>query len=267
MEGAIGRVGLLGRVGAAASLAVAEAVSPVGVSPVAADGCQNVNTSTHGTLTAERVPGDGATISGNVDALGCDIGVYVNDGLSVTIDGANIHDATRYGVYNDGEVDVFDANIHNIGHHNGAGDFSPNGGQYGVGVYFDGNANPASGEVRGSEVHDYQKGGIVVNGDHANGVIVDNEVTGLGAVDFIAQNGIQFGYEAEGVARGNLIDGGHEYTGNNWTATGLLLFDVDAKEVKTSNNQFRHNQRNRVLVEDTACPNVHGGVYEDYGLC
>lgn len=96
--------------------------------------------------------------------------------------------------------------------------------------------------------------------------MTDNTVAGVGNVPYIAQNGIQFGYRSQGVARGNTIDG-NWYSGANWTSTALLLFDVNANQVKTSNNKFLHNQRNLVLVTTQACPHQYGGFYEDYGLC
>ncbi len=46
--------------------------------------------------------------------------------------------------------------------------------------------------ISGNEVRDYQKGGIVANGS-VNVTVLNNTVDGVGPVDYIAQNGVQFG--------------------------------------------------------------------------
>ena len=128
-------------------------------------------------LTAAQV---GGTVTGDLDAGGCDIGVY--NPTAVTA-GAEIHGAKQYGVYVDsGIVNVTGADVHNIGE-------SPfNGMQHGVGIFYTGGA---TGEISGNTVSQYQKGGIVAKVSGTSVSVTDNTVTGLGAVKFIAQNGIQ----------------------------------------------------------------------------
>lgn len=214
------------------------------------------------------------TVTGDVNATGCNIGVYYGPGKTGgLVDHANIYGANYYGVVvQQADVDVINSNIHNIG------DVPFNGSQHGVGVYYanvDGESNGdcttesglTSGSVDSNNVSLYQKGGVVVVCKGTNVSVTNNTVTGLGPVDFIAQNGIQFGYGAKGIASGNTIDGGNEYTGTGWTSTGLLLFDVNAKDVKTSNNKFIHNQTNLAVVTAQACSKMYGGFYGTYGLC
>src|SRR5712691_10505209 len=63
-------------------------------------------------LTAAQI---GGTVSGSLDATGCDIGVYYATPGSVT-SGAQIFGARYFGVVNDGtSVTVDGATIHNIG--------------------------------------------------------------------------------------------------------------------------------------------------------
>ncbi len=168
---------------------------------------------------------------GELNALGCDIGVYYNSDNTGNVSGADIHDAKKYGVFVDGNtadvnVNVTDSTVRNTGDHNGSGDFAPNGNQYGVAVYYNGFNLPGqvSGKVWGNDISQYQKGGIVANGENASVSVRDNTVTGLSNVDYIAQNGIQLGYGATGQVMGNTVDG-NWYEGANWASTGILMFE------------------------------------------
>jgi hypothetical protein len=128
--------------------------------------------------------------------------------------------------------------------------------------------NPAIAVISNNTIVNYGKNGITVNGSGADGTILDNIIQGRGPIGLgdWAQNGIQFGWGASGVARGNTTRDNY-YTGPDWVATGILLFDVYAVDVKSSQNMFRDNQRNLVLLTDQACPHQFGGVYDDWDLC
>jgi parallel beta helix pectate lyase-like protein len=202
-------------------------------------------------LTAAQI---GGSVSGALDASGCDIGVYFATPGSVTA-GAQILGARYFGVVNNGTtVTVEGASIHDIGN-------SPfDGTQHGVGIYF---TNGGTGMIDGNTVSAYQKGGIVVNGVNSvsgaatTAAVTNNTVSGLGPVDFIAQNGIQVSRGAVAEVRGNAISGNF-YTGEvgvgpnpggqnpeGWEffSTGLLLFEAGAG-TKTSDNQLSGNQHN-----------------------
>jgi hypothetical protein len=202
-------------------------------------------------LTAAQI---GGSVTGSLDATGCDIGVYFATPGSVTA-GAEIFGARYFGVVDDGtSVTVEGASIHNIGN------VPFDGAQHGVGIYF---TNGASGTIDGNTVSAYQKGGIVVNGANATtgaattATITNNTVTGLGPVGFIAGNGIQVSRGAVAEVRGNAISdnfytgevgvgpnaGGENPEGFEFFSTGLLLFQAGAG-TKTSNNQFSGNQHN-----------------------
>jgi hypothetical protein len=89
-----------------------------------------------------------------------------------------------------------------------------NGNQSGIGVYAYNDSGAARNvTVSKCSIHDYQKGGIVFNGAMTVGTANKNVVTGLGPVSYIAQNGIQFGYGASGIADSNLVGS------NIWTGT------------------------------------------------
>jgi hypothetical protein len=87
-----------------------------------------------------------------------------------------------------------------------------NGNQHGAGVYISNDSGVVrSVTISNCFIHDYQKGGIVLNGAMTVGTANYNVVTGLDPVLFIAQNGIQFGFGASGTASHNTV------TGNVWT--------------------------------------------------
>jgi len=202
-------------------------------------------------LTAAQI---GGTVSGSLDATGCDIGVYFATPGGVTA-GAQISGARYFGVVNDGtSVTVESASVHDIGN-------KPfDGTQHGVAIYF---TNGGTGTIDGNTVSAYQKGGIVVNGTNATSraattaTITNNTVIGLGPVAFIAGNGIQVSRGAVAEVRGNSISdnfytgevgvgpnpGGQNPEGWEFFSTGLLLFEAGAG-TKTSNNQFSGNQHN-----------------------
>ena len=205
-------------------------------------------------LTAAQV---GGNVTGELDATGCDMGVYYAPGSAGNVTGATIHGARYFGVVADGAaVNVNDSDVHDIGN-------DPfDGSQHGVGIYFVTGltitgAIGASGDISGNSVTAYQKGGIVVNGDGTTATVTGNTVTGLGPVDFIAQNGIQVSRGAVATVRGNDISGnfysGHVGVGPNpggqnppgweYYSTGLLLYQAD-KATSTSQNHFSDNQHN-----------------------
>jgi len=197
-------------------------------------------------LTAAQIGGD---VTGPLDATGCDIGVYYAPGTSGNVTGATIHGARYFGVVADGAaVNVSSSNVNDLGN-------DPfDGSQHGVGIYF---VNGASGDISANSVSAYQKGGIVVNGDGTTATVTGNTVTGLGPVDFIAQNGIQVSRGAVAEVRGNDISGnsytGHVGVGPNpggqnppgweYFSTGLLLFQA-GKATSASQNHFSDNQHN-----------------------
>jgi hypothetical protein len=165
-------------------------------------------------LTAARINPPG-TVSGDVDATGCNIGIYYSSGHG-RVSFANVHGANYYGIVNNGaQVEIQNSNISDIGE-------KPfNGTQHGVAIYFAFGSN-SKGDIHDNIISNYQKGGIVVNGPLATSGIRQNIVLGLGPVDFIAQNGIQAGYGARTEIEQNLVVG-NSYTGANQAASGGII--------------------------------------------
>lgn len=160
--------------------------------------CTTVATS-KGPLTAALVP-TGNVDHATVDASGCDIGIYLaSTSNGQTIDHTVVRDANQYGIFADQSqnVTIDHTQVFKIGNHtNGA--FDPNGVQTGVGLYFRG----ASGSVDHTDLSQYQKNGTAFNClfDANTGACLKRSsvsmqhstATGLGTVNYIAQNGIQY---------------------------------------------------------------------------
>jgi hypothetical protein len=217
--------------------------------------CVNVSTS-KGNLTAAQV---GGNVTGNLDASGCDIGVYYNHTHGGQVSHASIHDANQYGVFVDGiggnvAVNVSKSHVYNVGNHT-AGTYAPNGVQTGVGIYYttvNSSVTPSvatSGKVQGdlsdNTVDNYQKGGVVVNGTKTQADIDGNVITGAGAVDYIAQNGIQVSRGAAGEVSDNTV-AANAYTGaNEATSAGVLIYggagDPLTKGITVKDNKLIDN--------------------------
>lgn len=201
-------------------------------------------------LTARLI--DPTSVSGEVDATGCNIGVYYGPESAGQIENSAIYGANYFGIVNDGAtVNVLSSEIHDIGE-------NPfNGTQHGVAIYY---TNGGDGTLDGNTIYGYQKGGIVVDLTGTRGIVTNNTVIGLGPVDFIAQNGIQVSRGATGEVRGNTISGNF-YTGTvgvgpnpggqnppgwEYTSAGLLLYQPG--DVKHSMNKYSGNQKNVSVV-------------------
>jgi len=178
-------------------------------------------------MTAAQINPIG-TVSGDVVATGCNIGIYYDRGDG-SINKANIHGANYFGVVVNGDINEVTVNI-TASYVHDIGETPFNGTQHGVAIYYrafapDGispsNTGSASGKISGNVVTQYQKGGITVNGG-SNANVMNNTVTGLGRVDFIAQNGIQLGFGGGAQVKNNTVTG-NAYTGLNCASSGGVL--------------------------------------------
>jgi len=161
-------------------------------------------------------------VTGPVVATGCNIGVYV-DNVDATIDTAEIFGANYFGVLVNGDVNTVSASITNSRIHD-IGETPLNGTQHGAAIYFRSFflTGSASGTISNNTLTNYQKGGIVANGQGVNVAITDNIVTGQTAVTYIAQNGIQVGYGASASVMRNTVTG-NAYGGTNNASSGGIL--------------------------------------------
>ena len=187
-----------------------------------AQGCTQTGFFRDGINMTAAVINPTSTVSGMLDASGCNIGVYI-DSVDATIDTAEIFGANYFGVLVNGDVNTVSASISNSNIHD-ISETPPNGTQHGAGIYFRSYflTGSASGTISGNTITSYQKGGIVANGQGVNVAITDNVVTGLGRVTYIAQNGIQVGYGASASIMRNTVSG-NAYTGTNNASSGGIL--------------------------------------------
>jgi hypothetical protein len=75
--------------------------------------------------------------------------------------------------------------------------------------------------IDGNAIRNYQKTGIVVNGD-VNGIVTGNTIVGAGPQGFIGQNGIQIGSGAHARVTGNTVVG-NSYTGSSTASGGIIV--------------------------------------------
>ena len=166
-------------------------------------------------LTAALINPPG-TYSGTLDATGCNIGIYYNNGVTATVNGAEVHGANYFGIVNDGAtINITKSSIHDIG------EVPFNGTQHGVGIYFN-YGSASNGSITKNQITRYQKNGISVNGASGYVKIDNNTVSGQGPVDYIAQNGIQIRNGVQAEIDSNIVTG-NAYTGSGGASSGGIL--------------------------------------------
>lgn len=176
-------------------------------------------------MTAARINPVG-TVSGSIDATGCNIGIYYSSGNNGMVNNADIYGANYFGIAasTDGGGTINLTIKYTVVHH--IGEYPHNGTQHGVGIYYRGFEGTIKGTIDDNWILDYQKGGLVLNGPGINVDVTDNTVMGDGHVSFIAQNGIQmaFGASNNTIAR-NFVSGnsyvGHP--GDGSASAGILI--------------------------------------------
>lgn len=211
--------------------------------------CTSVVTSTKGTQTAALVATAGATVTGSVDAHGCNIDVYVGSKApGVTVTSATVTDADDYGIFNDSAANLTVANsaVQNTGNHS-SGVYSPNGVQTGIAYYQTG----GNAMLTGNTMRAYQKNGTaVVNGGSV--AMTGNTVIGAGPVAYIAQNGIEvIGAAITAFSNNHVSD--NYYTGPKYFATGYLLLGTGtSKEDVISNGNTSINNQHDYYINESA---------------
>lgn len=204
-------------------------------------------------LTAAMINPPAGTVPQNLDATGCEIGIYYSSTVAGaptgTLQNRHVFGARYYGIVVRGataSVTFTQGSVFDI-----EDDPTFNGSQHGVGFAV---VEGGTLTVEQSQIYDYQKNGFVANGAGSTLNVRNSVVRGKGPTPLIAQNGIQFSSGAAGSAVENFIEG-HAYTGcskqdardtgcSYVVSTGILLFDVDPKAINTHLNTFRDNDVN-----------------------
>jgi len=188
--------------------------------------CQPTGFDRDGINMTAAIINPSGTVSGNVNATNCNVGVYYSPGHNGLVKDANVFGSNYFGiVVQRAKVDVKDSSVHNIG------EVPFNGAQQGIGIYYatvagvtntDCTSGSTAGTVEDNSVSAYQKAGIVGACTGTNINVQDNTVKGNGPVNYIAQNGIEIDYGATGTVASNQVSG-NSYTGNNYASSGGIL--------------------------------------------
>ncbi len=100
------------------------------------------------------------------------------------------------------------------------------GAQHGVGVYaYNDTGGPYTIVMTDVVVDDYQKTAVALMGDGLTVDLTRVDTYGQGGTDVTAQNGIQIGYGTGGTVTDCEVYDNY-WTGDTWTASGILVFDM-----------------------------------------
>jgi hypothetical protein len=150
---------------------------------------------------------------------------------------------TRAGVFvaNGGSVTIDDNQLTGIR----AADPNLRGCQNGIAVRVGRQATSSFGTatITNNDFDTYQKGAIVVDGSGSNASVTQNEVTGEGPVNYIAQNGIQISRGATGNVAANVVQDHTYSSAPSASSSGILLFESGAGLV-VNNNDVHDNDDN-----------------------
>ena len=98
-------------------------------------------------------------------------------------------------------------------------------------------ANGATGTVSGNTICDYQKNSVHAFGLNTSVKVLNNTITGRGAIDTIAQNGVVIHDGASAQIIGNTISG-HSYTPTSDIACGVLLYEAGGVSASKAGMSF-----------------------------
>jgi|GEM_PF-4283639 len=158
----------------------------------------------------------------------------------LTVDGARTGDTNHefYGVaYVNASGTVDDVTVTNVT------DTEFSGVQHGIAVAaFNLDGDDRKFTLSNSRIVNYQKGGVVASGEGLTARVLDTSVIGHGPTDVTGQNGVQMSGGAQGVIVNNTITG-HAYTGEDWSASSVLLYGhSSAAETVVENNTITDSQ-------------------------
>jgi hypothetical protein len=191
-----------------------------------------------GTPLTARIVNPTSPVTGKVDAVGCEVGVYFDHGNGKVVN-AEVFGARYYGVLVDGNghkvsADVLHSKFHDIG------DATLTSARHGQGVAYRGFDGTATGTAAGNRIWNYQEAGLNATGPGSTASFIANDIRGRGAQDVISQNGIQVIFGAHGVVRANVIRD-LRFLGPN-TGNGILVVGGPGYgQPYTRDTQIDHN--------------------------
>jgi len=131
-----------------------------------------------------------------------------------------------------------------------------------VGRQFEGQVGNAI--VRNNQIDLYQKGGIVVDNAGSYALITQNDISGEGLSNIIAQNGVQIGRGASAdVDHNDISRNQFARVGSTDTASGMLLFETDAHVSADHNDVFQNGVGIDVDENAIGLTVAHNNVHEN----
>ena len=174
-----------------------------------------------GTPLTARLVNPRGSVSGRIDASGCQVGIYFGTGNG-RVNGAEVFGAQYYGVLVDGNdghnvrVNITDSSFHDIG------DTPITSSRHGQGVAYRAfGSGTATGTVASNRFWAFQEAAINMTGPGATVTARDNRIQGRGPIATISQNGVQVIFGAHGTVLRNRISG-LSYLGAG-TGNGVLV--------------------------------------------
>ena len=113
--------------------------------------------------------------------------------------------------------------------------------------------------VRSVTVEAFQKNGLTAWSDGVGKLhaIFESNTVLSNPTALTAQNGIQLSYGASGELRSNSVRGVY-YLGENWTASGILIYNASAAEVKEN---LVNSSQTSIVVQDGPATIDHNWIY------
>jgi hypothetical protein len=132
-----------------------------------------------------------------------------------------------------------------------------------VGRRFEAQAGTAT--IRNNLIDLYQKGGIVVDNADSYALVTQNDISGEGLSNIIAQNGVQIGRGASADADHNRISKNlFKRAGSTDTASGVLLFETSAHVSVDHNDVFQNGVGIDIDESAVALVIAHNNVHESF---
>jgi parallel beta-helix repeat protein len=165
------------------------------------------------------------------------------DAFTITGPGGGGCDSIRYGVRIDGGGSAAISRNHITEIRDNPFSGCQNGNAIQVGRQFEGQTGTAT--ITKNKIDRYQKTGIVVDNTGSSAEIRNNEITGIGATNIIAQNGIQISRGATANVQGNEVSQ-NIYTPQTVASAGILAFQSGS--ITIEHNTVSHNDESLYLI-------------------
>ena len=119
--------------------------------------------------------------------------------------------------------------------------------------------------IRNNSIDLYQKGGVVVDNADSYALVTQNDISGEGLSNIIAQNGVQIGRGASADVQYNRISKNlFKRSDSTDTASGVLLFETSAHVSADHNDVFQNGVGIDIDESAVALVIAHNSVHENF---